>query len=168
MAAVIIAGVVLGISGVINYAKSGSDGEYFYDLGDEIGEETKMVLDYGVFNDIDREQLITSFLVDYADYIAREEVLFIYGNKMDINALYFQTNQVIGSVRLVTGLNAIPIKLDVLGNALSTAEVTRTQNPDIVNVNIRGITYPFNLKEGENFYFVIIRGDEGERFVAAE
>jgi hypothetical protein len=163
MAAIIIAGIVISSAGLINYAKVGSDGEEFYDLTDEIDFETKRVIDYGVFNSGDIDMLIKGFLETYKDYIAREDVLFIYGDKNNVKSLHFDTNRNVGSAGIITG-NGRQITINVFDS--TSAFVTYTLSENLVKVEIRGIIYPFKLREGENFYFVIIKEDEDERFVA--
>src|SRR3989344_7030414 len=81
MAAIIIAGILFGITSITNVARGGSEQRAFYDLSEEVNFETKRVLDYGVYNEKDLDSLLKGFLVEYADYIAQEKVLFVFGNK---------------------------------------------------------------------------------------
>ena len=106
MAAIIIVGVILGVSTISTEAEIGNSGEAFYDLSEEVGFETKRVLDYGVFNSKNLGDLLgeeEGFFNKYVDYLGREQVVLIVGDESDMEVYYF--NEVEGIVGIQTGGN---------------------------------------------------------------
>lgn len=161
MAALIIASILFGLTAIVNRAQGGSSNEAFYGLSKEINFETKRVLDYGTYYAQDTNALMQSFLVKYADYIAQEKVLFVFGNRNQLSGLYF-TRGLIGSTGISTG--GQPSMIMIQETTGSFANVTATING--VDAEINGITYHFDLLDGQNFFFVIIKENEQEAFVA--
>jgi len=171
IAAIIIVGLIIGLATAVNSIRVGDRQEAFYNLAEEIDDEVKEVLNYGKYNSMDPALLMRGFLGNYTDYIAQEEVLFVYGNATNLTALFFEEAE--GSVGISTG--NIPADITIQYTTGDTADVATVDDNndglfDRVTVLIKGIEYEYNLRPGENFYFVIIKesgGDEnGERFVA--
>jgi len=161
IAAIIIVGFVIGLATAVNSVRVGDKNEAFYDLADEVGFETKQVLDYGVFKKDDTNTLMRNFLETYVNYIAQEEVLFIYGNSDGLEALIFKEITK-GNVGISTG--EIPGIITIQYTTGQEANVT--QEGEMVFVEINGIIYQFNLRQGQNFFFVIIKSQDDEKFVA--
>ena len=160
MAAIIIVGIMLSLVRTANKSTTREEPEAFFDLADEIGFETKRVLDYGVMNGIPSGGLAGELLNNYSEYISQEDVAFVYGNSSDVYAYYYQSVNAVA----VSILNDTFIPLNIVtGNPV---EVKR----DINNATIRisGNDYTFDLKPGQNFYFVLIKDEEGEQFVTVE
>ena len=166
MAAIVFVGALLGLTVVVNYVQKSGENERFYDLGKEIGFEARQVSDYGTYNDYEGEgqgtdDLIRRLIEDYAPYIERDRVVFVYGNSEELHA-YTLTQDGVGCIGIDTG-------------GLVTCEgVARTQvnevpaisqTGDLVRVSIDGIDYNFNLENGQNFYFVLVREENEDRFV---
>ncbi|NCO11770.1 hypothetical protein CO038_04820 [Candidatus Pacearchaeota archaeon CG_4_9_14_0_2_um_filter_39_13] len=165
IAAIIIVSAISGLTGIANYAEVSDDQRAFYDLSEEVGFESKKVLDWGVFNEEDVGKLTESFLANYSDYIGQEEVIFIFGDKdnVNFNALIYR-EEGIGSVGLNTGNNR---NIEINRKTGRTADVDLIfGNEERVIVSINEISYDFGLREGQNFFFVIIKEEENERFVA--
>ena len=160
MAAIIIAGLIIGAGSAVNLARAGGSNEVFYDLADEIGFEAKRVIDYGILTG-DTSPFLEDFLDNYKDYILDEELLFIFGDTNGVNGIVY-TNQVLGSVGIKAG--GVPNTFTIRESTSQKAKVNQVD--DLITVEIRGIDYEFKLERGQNFYFVIIKGDENERFVA--
>lgn len=160
MAAIIVVVVISGLTGVATYINIGNEQRTFYDLSKEVGFETKKVLDWGVFNDKEIDGLTESFLFKYSDYIGQDEVIFIYGNGEGYKALRFEEDR-IGSIGLDTGMVK---EININRRTEKKAKVILSEND--VSVIINEISYDFNLREGQNFFFVIIKEVQNERFVA--
>ena len=156
----------------MNTVRVGDSNKAFFHLGGEISFETKRVLDYGVFNEQEINPLMEGYLENYTKIIAAEEVLFIYGNNSGLQALFFTNAS--GDVGISTG--GIPNTFTIQYTTGDEAYVNQTDddgdgNIDRVSVLIEDITYEFNLRQGQNFFFVIIKDEEigdreSERFVA--
>ena len=171
VAAILIVSIVISLATAVNTVKVSGNDEAFYDLAEEVGFETKKVLDYGVFNSNSQEDinsLMDSYLENYKDYLAPEETLFIYGNAQILFAKYFDETEV-GDVGIFTG--TIPILATIQYTTGQQADVKEFDDDtngetDRVTVEINGIIYEFNLREGQNFFFVIIKDENDEKFVA--
>ena len=175
VAAIIIVGIMMSLTAIVNSAEVGKDNEAFYDLAKEVKFETDRVLDMGVFNpnEVDIVNDLPVFLENYANYIAQEQVVFIYGDLNDINALYFQEVSS-GSIGIDTGPVSTNQVLEILfvNQILEDAKVEKedfdSDGIDEVKVSVNNNEYIFNLKEGQFFYLVMIKNEDDERFVAKE
>src|SRR3989344_7241072 len=165
MAAIIIAGILFGITSITNVARGGSEQRAFYDLSEEVNFETKRVLDYGVYNEKDLDSLLEGFLIEYADYIAQEKVLFVFGNKDSVNltGIFFNSNGAIGSQGISTGGVATIIPIHAISQEVANVTVI---DHNKVSVEIDEVKYYFNLRSGENFFFVIMKEENDGTFVA--
>jgi len=164
MAAIIIVGVILGVSTISTEAEIGNSGEAFYDLSEEVGFETKRVLDYGVFKNDNPFLEVEDFFNKYVDYLGREQVVLIVGDESDMEVYYF--NEVGGIVGINTGGG--PLEGSVIIPFVESEGANVSGYGDSVTVSISGIDYRFDLRDGENFFFVIIKHEDGEKFVTAE
>ena len=167
MAAIIIAGLLFALTRLSNKGFARDEPEAFYDLADEIGFETKRVLDYGVINaqppGITASQA-GQLLGGYAEYVAREDVVFIYGDLNSVFAVYYDTINTITAIQLPGNM------FIQLQNIVTPTPIFVQSDPaaGTATVRIRGNDYTFKLKTGQNFYFVLIKEDENEQFVALE
>lgn len=169
IAAIVAVGALFGLTATLNTAVAGGSQKPFYSLSDEIGFETKRVIDHGVYYSRDTNNLIKGFLLNYTDYIADEKALFIFGDWQGshvLTGLRFD-NSAGGNVGIATGAlpGSIPIELSLTTEAL----VQQCEgNPEKVCVTIEGIdaVYEFDPLPGQNFFFVIIKEENDERFVA--
>lgn len=156
IAAIIIIAVLFGVAALTNYARTSEKSIKIYDLGDELGIETGYVYDYGTYNtgDIELEDLIQNWTDDYFNYTLSQEVIedfvFVYGNKEDVRAVTFFTTEV-GEISI--GSSIIPIEKR---EKKSISDVNVADNKVIVKVN--DLRYEFELKEGENFFFILSSG----------
>lgn len=171
IAAIIVAGLVISIATVANVVNTRQNNEAFYDLSEETGFEAKRVLDHGVFNAFDSQEFdetLGSLLVEYADYIAHDQVIFIYGDANQLFGQVFEDRDQ-GSVGINTG--TIPATVVIQYTTGREADVGVDYGDDgkidKVFVSIGEEVYNFDLREGENFFFLIIKDEEGERFVAS-
>jgi len=165
MAAVIIAGLIIGISNIETDVKLGNSNEAFYDLSEEVGFETKRVLDYGVFKEENLKELLaggSGFFRDYIDYLGNEQVVLIVGNSSNMKVHWF--TEVSGNIGISTGGDAVNFDVEITDLRGRKADVSK--DGESVEVVINEITYEFNLRDGENFFFVIIKHEDGEKFVA--
>ncbi|MFH1307330.1 MAG: hypothetical protein ABIH72_00580 [archaeon] len=161
VAAVIIIIALISLVSITNYVRNQNKETKIYDLSKEVGDETGEVYSYGIYNEEDTQLLIRSWLneyVNYANNYGPSDWLFVYGNSDNITALTF-TNYTVGSIILDFGGSA----------QIYTLDETRSQGQsfipfgDYVNVTFFNYAYDFELKKGENFYFVIRKEGVVER-----
>jgi len=166
MAALIIIGVVFALVRISNEGSSKDEPEAFFDLGDEISFETKRVLDYGeISQNANVAALAEQLLNKYSENIAMNDVAFIYGdtsiNPPFLSAYYYDPV----TVRAVSIYQtSVPLTIPNGGQI----QVSHSLSTGKAIINIEGIDYSFDIKQGQNFYFVISREDEGEKFVTIE
>lgn len=170
MAAIIIIGVIVGVSTISTEVEVGNSGEAFYDLSEEVGFETKRVLDYGIFNSENLDYLLggeeggeEGFFSKYIDYLGREQVVLIVGDASDMIVYYFLKDGS-GNVGINTG--GQDISINPIIPFFESGEANVNSDGTSVTVLISGIDYEFDLRDGENFFFVIIKHEDGEKFVA--
>lgn len=160
VAAVVIVGLLIGFVGVANYSRKKPDVR-IYDLKDELKYEGDYVIDYGIMNnEWTVENILKDFTELYSDY-AKENLrhfYFIFGNK---DKLLFVTYEeiVVGSIF-------------VEGTRLPTTAVTGvekiipiSEGDETITVKINDVEHNFDLKQGENFYYIISQSIEGEEYV---
>jgi hypothetical protein len=148
LAAIIIISIIIGFVAISNFAKKDSQIKT-NDLGKELGVEGGEVLDFGtVSNERNIPKLIEDFAQKYSQYTSdpNREILFIYGSGSKIYS--------VNSTDLSTG----GIQLGSIG--IHTQKETILSTPlSVENGNVaitfNGQNYIFEVKEGENFYFVI-------------
>ena len=162
MAAIIIVGVIVGVSSISTDALVGDSNEAFYDLSEEVGFETKRVLDYGVLNQNNAFSEVEGFFLEYQDYIAREQVVFVVGDSTNMKVYYFSDNG--GEVGISTGGDDSTFNILITDFGGWDADVNAYGTS--VEVVIDEISYEFILRDGQNFFFVIIKHEDEEKFVA--
>lgn len=157
IAAIILAAIIIGIAAVSNYSKKEKNVR-LSDLKEELQIESANVLDYGTNNEFSEAQMYT-LLNDFTqEYIASEsgdkDLYFIFGDQDNISVKGYQK-----SVHTVS--------LDGSTITTSSGSFIGSLNPsgEEVNLSIDDNSYDFDLKAGENFYFVISQKVGGEEHV---
>jgi len=151
IAAIIIISVLIGIFVVGNYAKTKKDRGKIYDLGEELDVETGYVYDYGVYNGTNISNLVERWANIYYNYTQNlaEDWVFIYGNEKNATVLYFTKNDS-GCIQLV-GFSEVCMERTIKGKGYVSGKE--------IEIIFNELPYKFELKEGENFFFVIRRGE---------
>ena len=162
IATIIIIAVIIGFVTISNYAQK-QDAVKIYDLGEELNIEGENVLDYGIYNGLDKDEtaeLLKDFIETYSEYLGEDiEMYLIIGDEESLI--------VIGQ----EGLDDLEIEFGLTGSAIKNLKkfATREFFPeksleigDKIKVKIKNKQdsnkdheYEFELKEGENFYFII-------------
>ncbi len=157
LAAIIIISFLIGTVIYTNYARIKKEKEQIYDLGEELSLETGSVYDYGIYSQENTEQLIEYWLGNYSEYRGNiaGDWIFIYGNASGITILNF-TQKSSGDICIqIPGSNACAeFERTVVGSRRFTPEGTN------FTVKFKDFKKTFDLKEGENFFFII--SNEGQ------
>jgi len=156
LAAVVIVSMIIGFVGVNNLLKRGGGVDLDY-TGEELDFESGQVLEYGVTYDGELGELVEHFTTSYEEYAGSEkEILFVFGDSQDTIEVYSYTDAVIGNI-------------GAIGASLSISRRDKTKNFNVdksidgeVTVTFKNQEYVFEIKPGDNFYFVISQtvGDE--------
>lgn len=166
IAAVIIALVVSGATGVTTYAVIKSEPKTIYDLSSDLKEESSRIIDYGIYTGTDVTELLEEFAdEEFGPYFLKKtdnaNIIFIYGDKDNLYRAKYQETYA-GSISMGgTGW-------DTSNLLIEKAEVREGEKiDDIVNINILDNYYEFKLKDNEIFYFVMVQ-QEGEEIYVEE
>ncbi|MBT4165564.1 hypothetical protein HOE04_00825 [archaeon] len=161
VAALIIVLAIIGLTSTTTYAYTKSNTNTIYKLSSELKQESIQIIDYGIYNNQDLNQFITDEFSTktFPDYFFPKtdnlDLFLIYGNDQEIRKIqYIQVNK--GTIN--SDLTIAQIKEDYI-----IKETIDSPLPiEEVQVEIQETTHTFNLKPGENFYFIIAnqKGDE--------
>jgi len=158
IAALIIAVSVIVVVGVANYAgtKNKGDSVKLYEVSEELKLEGEQVVNYGIFTDTELETLLNDFSTNYGEYVVGGQdfdAYFIYGNRDWLKAVaYKQVRE--GNIGLnIGGSQQI---FQIIGRNTAPSQIDKiTQIGSNVIVNIAGTNYDFDIKEGQNFFFIV-------------
>ena len=162
LAAMIIVIVIAGFATINNYAKKRSIVK-LYDVGDELNIESSKVIDYGVTTTTDLDEVIDDFTASYNTYAGEDkEIYFIFGNQNVVSLITSEEVET-GTITLlgITGTVGQPMTQNELTRIKYTPDCTSGEICEISLV-VGGDEYDFELKPGENFYFILSQevGDE--------
>ena len=162
-AAIIIITLIIGYAAVSNYAKK--DSTKVYNLKEELGIESEMVLDFGILksDEINNEELIEHFTTLYAEFAGDEkEIYYIFGNSEKIIA-YKYGDIVEGVITINIGDSSAELTID----KKVKEDIDVEQEGNKIILTIEDNKYEFDLKPGDNFYFIISEKIGDETHVAA-
>ena len=149
IAAIVIVVVLFGLVTVTNKIITKPSETDTYQLSKELNLEGESVINYGVLNDKNIDQQLVTFTQDYGKYIGESsDVYFVYGNKEGIKATIYQRVEA-GSVSLGDS------RIDITAGAVKVEDYPEVETDKPIEIEISGKKYTFDLKEGENFFFII-------------
>ena len=153
--AIIIISVVISFAAIQNYAATKPKFTQIYDLGKELKLESGKVYDYGIYKEINTEGLIKQWADVYANYTRGqniEEWLFVYGNDDGIIPITFSKESA-GKIKIILGEGNTEV--DIKKGEVIKGEKVKPARGEAVKIVLKDANHSFNLKEGENFFFVI-------------
>jgi len=167
IAAIIIVMIIMGIVSVKNYAVTKRKLVKFYDLSEELDEESARVIDYGIYNEEKIPELIENFTDEYIikkRYIDEKErgteLVFAYGNKDNVTLTTY-TSESTGEIIISYG----ETPFTYTGEDKYIAQKKDLGGIESIEVEILGVMYNFTLQEGENFLFIISKKTEEETYI---
>ena len=164
ISAIIIIGLIIVFAGVSNYLEK-EEQTKIYDLKRDLEIESENVLAYGTYYSFGEDQmlnLLQGFIEAYAEYGEVQKIIFIFGNREKITVLGYQ--QLENEIILIGNGEEGEIELELIAGADPSSAMY--DNPGgVVIVSVGGVDYSFELREGENFYFIIAQEIEGEQYV---
>ena len=178
IAAIIVIGLILGYVTVTNVLRKSDTNVRVYDMRDELNIESGEVLDYGTYSGstistprgtfTDLNSLLTDFTDVYNEHAGEgSDLIFVFGNGEVIKAISYK--QYISGTISVSAGTGLGSSITLLDEERSEGTVNVDSNEIEVKINEKDgnqKTYKFPLKEGENFYFVILEKSGGEEFVS--
>ena len=140
VAAIIIVSIVASLITITNYAKKNQT-ILVNDFAKELEIETQKVLEYDISNS---DNKINQYGMDYSNHSGSNiELYFIIGNNPNINAYKY-----LNGYESDANEN---LQLDTINNKII--------------FNLYGTNHTFDLREGNNFYFLILQNIKGEIYV---
>ena len=162
IAAVFIVLILFGTNSIATYATVRPEPKTIVDVSDELNRETYNIVEYGVLNARNIEELGDQFAgKDVSQYFLKKSedsnIVFVYGKKGEVRAVKVK-NRNTGNI--------------VIGNSNFETDNTfsiKNSMPKIVNgfveVEVLGKSYKFEVKDNEMFYFLIVKERDDEVFV---
>ena len=173
IATIIIIAVVIGFVTISNYAQK-QNSVKIYDLGEELNIEGESVLDYGIYNGLDKSataELLKDFIETYSEYLGGDiEIYLIVGDdeslivigqeeglEEDLEVDFGLTGNAIQSLKKFAKKEFTPKLGDYYDDDPEGSLKKKRVNVKIKNKQDidKSYEYEFELKEGENFYFII-------------
>ncbi len=153
IASFIIISLLIGFVSVKNYSQTAP--VKIYDISEELNIESAQVIEYGIVQDVQVSDLLGDFSQKYSDYTGKEldELYFVYGDSEEVVIVTYKEVST-GSISLGNYKTEI---------ATSKTEVSRSSNPgQKVEISLDNKKYDFELKQGQNFYYIIQKETENE------
>ncbi len=166
IAAIVLISIIIGFATIKNYSKKATT--KVYDLSDELDIESDQVVGYGIVNGKTMENLMANFTGKYAKYLQEDvdNLFFIFGNFEDGIKVVTYKEIIQGGIRI--GGTEIKITRDqsfVYTPKIETnSEGIKTIKVLIENKDKEKIEYEFELKPGENFYYIMQKTEGGQEF----
>ena len=161
---IVIIGLVAGLTGITNSLQKQSDAK-FYRVSEELKFESEKVIDYGIgqgFDETGMKSLLTNFSNNYSSYSNADDFYYIFGTTSEITFAGLRKKSG-GTVQINFGSGNQGITLSQ--NSFTTP-ASYTPSGTNVDLTIDGVTYPFTLHEGQNFFFVVSKNIEGDVYTA--
>jgi len=193
LAVVIISAVLVSLVAVHNYASTTPQPERFYDLSQEIKQESAKVIDYGVYKGIDISEKIQEFSEVVAKNLLNKYpdlgFVFIYGDaeelvieNYDDEESSFQLKDQSDTLETISGGSTeTESNIEIIfKDASFSEEVTQflsefqknSWNAKIINpgesnieVKINQQIYNFNVEENQQFFMVLLKNQGTEEYV---
>jgi len=177
IAAVLIIVVVFAIVNLRGYTSNSETLDLSY-IVDELNIETGQVITYGVFNPTSGQtinDLINTWSDAYVSYsqgkVSETDWIFIYGNEEGVFEVITFTDTD-SSIRLNIGGDTAQTNVRGLDKKKGSCDdLEKKCKVELSKLTITlsdGNTYDFELKQGENFFFVISREGEEERHIVTD
>lgn len=160
IAAIIIITIIAGFAFISNYSSKKIQ-PISYSPKDEITVESQKVLDYGIANGKNLNDLLNNFSRDYSIYSDSDSLYFVLG--VQNNIIVSGYNKA-GSSSIIANFGNGSKVLNFSEAQYLTKNFSSTGQSAILTIN--GIEYGFTLKPTQNYYFVVSKDIEGERYVS--
>ncbi len=168
VAALVIAGILIGLAGVYTEVNTPQEDFTVYDLSSELNYESLQVVDQGTYTGLSQDQVnsnVVGLTNHYVEKNPTKDFVIIYGNQDSLTVLAYTVKSV-GSVGLSTG--GTPQTHTVTQTVLSRSSGDGTIVGDQIVVKFKGRTYTFKVSAGTSFYSVLSSQTGNQQFVAAD
>ncbi len=161
IAAIIIVVAIISVVSVVNYATTinPEDSIKIYEVSKELQLEGESVINHGIATKREINGLLFDFTKNYGQYVTSGEsdVYFIYGDTKQIIIVGYVKKET-GSISLDVGGTLTTYNIE--GSTVESGSIPVSEDTN-VQVDVGGTKYPFEIKKGQNFFF-IVRQDYGK------
>lgn len=169
VAALITVAILIGLATVYTSVSSPPRETQVFDLAEQIGYEGNRVIDYGVVSGEELKDLLEvgidnekAFTKIYRDYLSDGTLFFFYGDKTEMHYIVYR-GITAGTVGFDFGSGS-PTIITIPGNDEISGEQPVDEENNKVTATLGDRSYDFTLRPGQNFFFVIQKDKNQERF----
>lgn len=161
IAAIVLSAIIVGLSITSNYTTTNQNQNQneLNALSKQVQTESSKTVDYAINNSLNQIQINTLLQNMTQNYINSEkdkDLYFVYGTNSSVTINMWQDN----ATNVILDGNSIT-------NSSGAAAGTITPSGSTIVLQIGSYSYSIGLKNGENFYFVISKEAQGERYVVS-
>lgn len=160
LAGIVIITLVFGFAAFSNYFKKNNSGTNFEYLGSELKTESGNVIDYAIKNNQNVKTVLNQFAEDYSNYSEADDLYFVFGTRSEITLAGYKKKSS-GSISIDTGNGSQEFTIGK-GQYKSTDIPSPSED---IKLTVNNVDYSFHLEVGENFYFVMSKEVNGERYI---
>ncbi len=165
IAAIIIITVIVGVATITNYATTRRKPVRFYDLSEEINEEAYRTSGYML---VKEEDVMQDFSEKAAQYVQEDvdDFIIVSGNENNVSVTSY-TKEDQGEITIRKGDQQFTVssRRDFISSSKSLDSSAGSGKGNI-EVGLVGESYSFNLQQGQNFLFVLVKRTEQETHVS--
>ena len=167
LAAIIIVLAVSGIASVKTYAVTKPEARKIQDISAELNEEGSRIVDYGIYNGQNLDNLLDSFTdTEFAPYFLKKtentDVVFIYGDRTNLWGVRYN-QQSTGTISATIG--GASTNWQIVNTFADRTAISDADGDGIITVDLLGKSFDFELKDNEMFYFLIAQEKDGEIYI---
>lgn len=152
IAAVVVIGVLLGMSVIYNTTNAPREDTKIYDLSEKFYHEGSQVIDFNIIkqqNDSDLQNYLRRLVDDSSSQLeSGSQIIIIYGDRL--NGLYYNTCDPTGRIDAGgSGSNLCS------GAFLPVIAKVNDIDSNKIDVKYGNSTYSFDVKQGQQFYMLL-------------
>ncbi len=157
VATVIIVSIIAGLAVISNYSYEKTPSK-FYPIEQELRIESAKVMDYGIANGKNTNDLMKNFSRDYSINSDSDSSYFVFGKEDNLTlAGYNELNSTTIQINVGLGEQA----MNFTKGQFQAFNFSNTG--ENIKVIISNVSYDFKLNKGQNFYFVVSKNIDGEK-----
>ena len=159
LASIVVVTLVLGFIAFSNTLQQKSKLNFNY-IGDELKIESGNVIDYSVKNGKDVKSQLINFTESYSDYSEADNLYFIFGDTSQITVSGIKKTES-GSIYVNAGSGNQAVLFDK--GVYNSKDFSNPSSQ--INVTLNQSTYTFPVRTGENFYFIVSKEVNGDKYI---
>ncbi len=155
--------LVMDFVNISNYLKKVNYQEY-KDLKEELRIESEKVLDYALYKGLsenEKKELIVNFTNLYKEKEGKQNLYFIFGNPNKTGQITFVGHQELTQ-------EDVYVNEQLVISDGNPYDINSENNATVKIISDNEYSYPFDLKKGDNFHFIIIEQIGGNRYIVVE